>query len=645
MDHRKHKFSGIGALKPCMMLDLGTRCRRGTRTRRQATERPLATGQPGIRQTRSSLVQNSTMRPIFSGLLIASVLLAGYLGATEFPPSEEASEKTATVVVHADRASGIIRPVWDEINLWKLYTWFGVHGSDPADRFGEGWLRRRAPWLRYARVVAPLGGSYGPSIAEDCDHRRETPQHPEVGWECGTEKGSPGIAAKNEIMGFENGAWVVDYTPFRIALERLLRSGLRPHLNVSATPVGLTGGEGDFRHYHWNARPPSDLDSWLDFLRNGFESVADLGPAGWRVSIINEPNCLIPHEGEIAAVGYAGNPDGYAKAWTRAVRTIREAAPGIVIHPGNYVTSATFPGEDNLHIYLASMAEELDRSEDLDWGQFPYVGLSLYEVPDTTLADFRSTRLHRLYKAQEVNNLPPLPIKIDEMGIHHDVRRPFEEETGEDIHLTLYSASWYAEALRKFVEAGDVTSSAGWLGPLFDQSGDWRPRPAAYTYWILGMLAGQLDLVSSNGESIEIAESGNDNGLPRLVTDVARHPETEDSSLGALATTSDGTTRVFVVHHQPTLVGDLAPLRETLAFEMEVEIRGLDAGAYQMRHISVGGPSGARWEDDAMLPLKWIPDGCSEVQPGDPKVSGPFHTPANSVWLFEVRRVEACEEA
>ena len=582
------------------------------------------------------------MRPISSGLLIAAILLTGYLVATEVFHHEAARETTATIVVHADRSSGVVLPVWDEINLWKLYTWFGVQGPDPADRWGEGWLRRRAPWLRYARVVAPLGGSYGQSIAEDCDHRRKTPQHPEVGWECGTKQGHPGIAARNEILKFDNGDWVADYTPFRTALQRLLKSGLRPHLNVSATPVGLTGGEGDFRHYHWNARPPSDLEPWLDFLRHGFESIADLEPAGWRVSIINEPNCLIPHEGEIAAVGYSGNPDGYAKAWTRAADTIHTAVPGVVIHPGNYVTSATFPGEDNLHIYLKSLAEELDRSDDLRWEQFPYIGLSLYEVPDTTLADFRSTRLHRLYKAQEVNGLSPLPVKIDEMGIHHEVRGPFEERTGEDIHLTIYSASWYAEALRTFIEAADITSSAGWLGPLFDQDGDWQPRPAAYTYWILGMLTGQLKQASSDKDSIEIVESGNDNGLPRLETEVTRDPARKDSSLGALATTSGGTTRVFVVHHQPTPVGDLAALREALAIEMELQIRGLDKGSYQMRHASIGGPSGARWEGDRMLPLKWVSDGCSEVAPGATRISGPFHAPANSVWLFEATRVEAC---
>lgn len=473
------------------------------------------------------------MRQTFRGLLIASVLIALYLGATRPDQGQEASGRTATIIVQADQDAGTIRPIWDEINLWKLYTWFGVHKGDPADEFGEGWLRRRAPWLRYARVVAPLGGSYGPSIAEDCNQRRKTPRHPDVGWECGSDHGDPGIAARNQIMRFNDGEWRVDYAPFRIALERLLRSGVRPHINVSATPVGLTGGEGDFRHYHWNARPPEDVETWVDFLRGGFASVADLDPAGWRVSVINEPNCLIPHEGEISAVGYAGNPDGYARAWTRAVRAIHEAAPGIIVHPGNYVTSATFPGEDNLHVYLASMAEELDGAEDLAWSQFPYIGLSLYEVPDTTLADFRSTRLHRLYKAQEANDLAPLPIKIDEMGIHHEVRRPFEERTGENIELTLYSASWFAEVLRTFIEAGDVVSSAGWLGPLFDQNGDWRPRPAAYTYWMLGLLSGQLELVSPAGDTVQIAESGHDEGLPALATQVVVGRASEASSLGA----------------------------------------------------------------------------------------------------------------
>ena len=47
----------------------------------------------------------------------------------------------------------------------------------------------------------------------------------------------------------------VDYAPFRVAMRRVLRSGVRPHLNLSATPAAFTGGHADFTHYHWNAAP------------------------------------------------------------------------------------------------------------------------------------------------------------------------------------------------------------------------------------------------------------------------------------------------------------------------------------------------------------------------------------------------------
>jgi len=557
---------------------------------------------------------------------------------------DAARPRSALVHVQADREAGTLHACWDEINLWKLYSWFGVHRSDPADDLGDGWLRRLAPWLRYARVVAPLGGSYGPQIAKDCDHARVTAEHPSVGWECGID-GKPGVAARNEILQWNGSGWTTDYTPFRVALQRLLRSGLKPHINLSATPVAFTGGRGDFRHYHWNARPPEDVDAWIAFVEGGFEAVSDLGLEGWRVSIINEPNCLIPDaNGDIQHVGYAGNPEAYARTWTRAAERLHRIAPGLVLHPGNYVTSATFPGEDNLDLYLAAMAKTLSASKDLSWNGFPWIGLSLYEVPDTTLSDFRSTRIRRLYRAQERNGLQPRPIKIDEMGIHHDVRQPFEERTMTNIDSTLYSGSWFAEALRSFVAAGDVASSAPWLHPLFDER-DWTPRPAAYVYRMLGMLAGQLDVASAPDQPLRVVESGNDDGLTRLPVEIVAPDRLLPSSLEALATRDHHVVRVFVVHHQPTPVTDDDPIHERLAVETNLEISGLRSAAYRMRHVSLGGRPGARWEGGALSPLEWQSDGCWEAADGTVALRAPHHMSANSVWLFELTRVPRCSIA
>ncbi|MDG2307684.1 MAG: hypothetical protein P8R42_24120 [Candidatus Binatia bacterium] len=554
--------------------------------------------------------------------------------------------RPGVVTVYADRTVGVVRPIWDEVNLWKLLATFGVHRPDPAEMWGgEGWLRRAAPWLRYARVVAPLGGNYAPEIAEACDHRQESEGHV-PNWECG-QGGHPGVAAVNESMRWVDGEWVVDYSPFRTSLQRLLRSGVRPHLNLSATPVAFTGGTGDFRHYHWNAKPPEDLEGWLDYVRDAFASVEDLDRTGWRVSIINEPNCLIPDEnGDIQHVGFASNPDGYASTWTAAARTVSEIAPEVVVHPGNYVTSDTFEGEDNLQLYLASLGAELEAAPDLSWEGLPYIGMSLYEVPDTTLEDFRATRIRRLIRAQTDNGLAKRPIKIDELGLHVNVRRPFEAEADQPLRTTRFAGSWFAEAQRSFIDAGDVVSSAPWLKAIV-QMPSLKPLPAGHVYGMLGLLAGQLETSSESGEPIALRTSGHEDGLPRLATRVGPGPGLRpESTLRAIATgTGEGIVRIFVVHHQPTPLKDGDPRQEELAREVRVEVAGLPAGSYSLRHASIGGRGGAVWNGEEVSPLLWHVDGCVTSTGERVRAPDALHMPANSVWLFEIEPRAECQRA
>ena len=570
-------------------------------------------------------------------------ILVGFAALVLVAACERAfSDRTDTIVVDASQRRGRARPIWDEVNLWKLDLWFGVHRRDPADEWGDGWLRKRAPWFRYARLVAALGGNYAPEIADACDHDKTSAEHPEVNWECGKD-GHPGAAAQNEIARFIDGRWTFDYAPFRAAVGRVLRSGVLPHLNLSSSPTAFTGGTSDFLHYHWNAAPVTDLDGWIGFVRGAFLSVRDLGPHRWRVSIVNEPNCLtLDAAGAVQNVGFAGGPERYARLWTTTARAIREVTPDVVIHPGNYVTSATFPGEDNLHVYLTALAAELGRAPGLRWDGFPYVSLSLYEVPDTELFDFGATRLARLREAQRRSGLAPLPVKVDELGIHADVRRPFEERTGQPLRPTAFAASWHAEALRFFLEAGDVASAAPWLDHLLDPS-TWRPLPTGQVYGLLGILVGQLRLVPEGGKDMQFEETGDDDGLDELLVRQPAARSTEPrSSLAALATTADDTIRVLVVHHQnqPALDGD--PVRQRLAREIDLRLEGLADGAWVTRHLSVGGAGGSSWDGARATPLQWQYDGCATTAAGEIEAVHDLEVPANSVWLFDVTRHDHC---
>lgn len=577
-------------------------------------------------------------------ILVATVLASG---------CDRGGAQREAIVIEASQREGTLRPIWDEVNLWKLDGWFGAHRTDPADEWGEGWLRAHAPWVRYGRVVAVLGGNWAPEIADACGHRRATPEHPEPGWECGRD-GQPGPAAQNEIARPTDAGWEMDYGPFRTSVGRVLRSGVLPHLNVSSSPSAFTGGKIDYGHYHWNAAPVTDLDGWLGFARGAFASLADLHPKDWRVSIVNEPNCLI-REGQQPprSVGFAGGAETYARLWKATALAIREVAPEVDIHPGNYVTSDTFPGEDNLDQYLTALAAELGREPAIAWEQLPYVSLSLYEVPDTELLDFRTTRLARLSAAQEKSGLRPLPVKLDELGIHANVKGPFEERTGVQIRKTLYAASWHAEALRSFLDAGDIVSVSPWLEQLF-LIPQWQALPSAQVYWLFGMLVGQLRLTADPRGEQTVVSTHDDLGRERLVVQeqlVEREPVKSSgpgekpeprSSLRSLAVTDEDVVRVLIVHHQNEPVIDGDPIQERLARRIDLELRGLRDGGWRTRHLSIGGANGSRWEGERTRPLTWQDDGCTTSEDGAIVASRQVSLPANSVWLFEMTRQDGC---
>src|SRR5207253_7627117 len=118
------------------------------------------------------------------------------------------------------------------------------------------------PWLRFERVNAVLGGNYAPAIAPWCDRGAASDVHPEPSpAECGSD-GTPGAAARNELVRGAGSARVIDYAPLHAAVARLLRAGVVPHLNISAAPPAFTGGVTDFAFYHWNGAPVTDLDAW-----------------------------------------------------------------------------------------------------------------------------------------------------------------------------------------------------------------------------------------------------------------------------------------------------------------------------------------------------------------------------------------------
>jgi hypothetical protein len=577
-------------------------------------------------------------------------LLVLAFGVVRLGEGDVVERDVVELIVDAKVRVGRVRPTWDEVNLWKLLGHFGVHHADPAEWWGPGWLRGHAPWVRYGRVQAALGGNYAPGIARWCDHGETAPEHPYSGAaECG-HGGEPGSAAANELVRDADGRVVIDYGPFRTAVVRLLESGVLPHLNLSAAPAAFTGDTIDFTLYNWNSAPVRDLDGWRAFVAGAFRAVADLDPAGWRVSIVNEPNSLtlIGWQKEVRHIGFAGTPQEYARMFADAAAAIRAAAPAARIHAGNYVTSDTFPGENNLVGYLVALRDALAANGQLTWEDLAAVSLSLYETPDTSVYDFVPVRIARLEAAERAAGLAPLPVKVDELEIHPVLVERFNAVHRRGLDTTLFAASWHAEALRALLAAGNVVSVAPWLSGLFALP-SWAPFPKARTYELFGLLAGQLR-ATGTGDGVRLERTEQLGGLPRLgvAGEVPRSPDARrpgrdrTASIGALATRTRDGLRVLIVHHQNRPVPDRAIVRRALGRVVRVLVRSLPPGAYTVRHLSIGGPEGSAWDGVAASPLGWTEDGCRVTHGGPIELLPLRRMHANTVWLFEAVRHPRC---
>ena len=554
--------------------------------------------------------------------------------------------------MHADRRIGLVRPIWDEVNLWKLHGLFGIDHPDPASWWGPRWMRRHLPWVRYGRVLTALGGNYAPQIAPWCDRGVATPEHPDT-WtgDCGVD-GEPGPAAKNELARVVDGRTEIDYRPFHVAVARLLASGIRPHLNISAAPAAFTGGTVDFSHYHWNAVPVRDLAAWRGFVAGAFGAVADLDPRGWRVSIVNEPNCLtlVGWQQEVRHVGFNGTPAEYGGIFATTAAAIREIASGVRLHAGNYVTSATFPGEENLAEYLTALGRELAGVRGVGWKDVTAVSLSLYETDDTSVYELVPVRIARLRTAVRAAGLAPKPVKIDELEVHPAIVARFDARSRQRLETTLFAASWHAEALRALLDAGDVVSVAPWLTRMVDLH-TWHVYPKLRTYQLFGILAGQLDADASAGDGVvEPVLAARRHGLTRLAVDgnvappdAAPHLRPERArSVAAIATRGGDTLRILVTHHQNEPLPDAA-VAWRRARRVRVVARGVSPGAYAIRHLGIGGADGAVWDGTDTTPLRWVDDGCHVARDGTVTITDMREMPANSVLLFEARRRRRCK--
>lgn len=526
-------------------------------------------------------------------------------------------------------SGSVITTAWDEINVWKLYAFFGPMGAKARHAAQEpDWLIRRLPWLTHVRVLAALGGNTCRHIRSSCEHSERTVDHP---FDPPCWEGRDGRAAAYELLQDENPPRV-DAAVWGAALDDLLRSGVKPHLNLSAAPCLLTGGEHHYRDYHWNQVPVADHDGYEALLRVFAEQVRHRGAGPeWRLSIVNEPNCLWiarpPGSSrfaspEVAHIGFLGDATNYAAQFASTARLLRELLPGIRLHIGNFTIGGKYPLEDNLAEYLGALAPALDHAG-VPVSDLSAISFSIYESPQHGLDDLPAYKFGIVDRARgPASAFRDLPIKLDEVEIHPLVAQQFQSNTGEDIDATRWAAMWHADMAAMAIDTG-VRSLAPWLGRLIPDDELEQPLPKYWSYALLSLVTGQA--IAPDGPLAKVAAlhppTERNGAAPRLL---ALHRAAEDrDGLGWLVTREpeSGVVWVALWRHAQTPVADAtADTQPSLDVLITAPGSAPSEGSGVVQALSMGPATSAGDPHDGPP---------ADAQPWAP---GPFRTTAVRSW-------------
>lgn len=597
----------------------------------------------------------------------------GYRGyRAEIPRSERPIlpaelDEPVRLVVDADAVTGSYPPIHDEVNVWKLYALFHPRNRW-AERFGDGFLNRMAPWWVWARIPAALGGNYTPEAAPACDARLHDAIHDiDPSWECGTEAGAPGIAAQFEpVRVGPDGELRTDFGPLREALLQVVRAGLYPHLNLSSAPSVYTGAQTAMKWYHWNEEPVRDLAGWSAYVESALQALNNPTLPLWRFSIVNEPNCLRAEGPKIFKVGYRGGPEEYARQYVTTAAAIRKVLPGMRFQVGNYVVSDLMPEEKNLHLYLAALRDEFARNPGLAWNDATFYSVSIYDVPHKSIYGADAEKFGQFQRFRESVGLSELPLKIDEYDIHPDVFQPYDREHSEPFYTTWHSASWLAKAFKVFRENG-VRSAAGWASQVFYRPGGgrlWEATPRYFVYLMDALLAGRVRVVGQGPTTPQLVrlEPGKaDPAFEQLKVYGGLEPAYRGEgysyrSVEATATRDPRgkTFRILLFHHTTVLDSDEATASDPRPAQVELRVTDLPFGEYEITLWGVGpglkelGSNDAwiRWDSDQKRSSPWNPVHRSRalVSAGSKALTilpnangGAFPLPRHSVLFVEIR--------
>lgn len=516
---------------------------------------------------------------------------------------------------------------WDEVNLWKLGWLFGTRPSVAAKGAERpGWLRERIPWATHGRVLAAFGGNTCRHIRDQCRRGEITPDHPFPPTHDG--RCSHADSEVTEIVrAADDGSTRIDLTGWSRALDDFGRSGLLPHLNISAVPCALAQGH-EYRQYHWNQRPVGDRDAWLAMVDAAAVNVASRPSwRDWRFSIVNEPNCLWIEPGRgrdepprVFHVGFTGTRDEYAEHLATTAAALLAQLPGARLHLGNFTLGGHYPLEDTLPEYLGAVPPAL-AAKNLSVSDFHALAVSLYETPQHRLGELDVDQLARLDRwIGEDSPLRDLDVKIDEVEVHPFVEESFRDATGVDLDGTRWAATWHAEFIALAIEAG-VRSMAPWAGRLFADLDYLRPRAKLWAYAFASLAAGDV-IVDTRHLTRATRLEPLPAGTPRSALLDVHRAERDPDGLGWIATESAaGDARwIFLWRHDDARRTDLeANTLPALAVSLPLATMCGDRKPASVEVLSVDESPGAPWQ---LAPYK-----NTDVRVGDLDATG------DSAWL------------
>lgn len=305
-----------------------------------------------------------------------------------------------------------------------------------------------------------VGADHGPLLLRAANQIQLRMVHQELGFKYVRFHG---ILTHTRVYRESQGSPVYDFAEIDAIYAAVLRSGMKPFVEISFMPEALASGRKTIFYWKANGSPPTDYGKWAAlitaFARNLESRFGRTEVESWRFEVWNEPN--------LDGFWTQGDQEAYFRLYDVTARAIKAVDPALKVGGPATAGAAWIPQFlDHAHAAGSPVDFVTTHTYGVDGGFLDANGQSDVELskdPGAIVDDVFKVR-----RQVTAAGKPAMPIYFTEWSTSYNPRDP--------IHDAYLSAPYILEKLKRV--QGAVQAMSYWTyTDLFEEAG---PPPTSF---------------------------------------------------------------------------------------------------------------------------------------------------------------------